>query len=96
MRRSQFGQLLLHGRPTNDRFMVKHGKHLRTDEVQVVVNEGAAIFMRQKRSMGSCLAGQLAGMNNPKEILKLLNSENDKILSALSKKLNSLADRGTP
>lgn len=46
--------------------------------------------------MGSRLAGQLAGMNNPKEILKLLNAENDAILSELSKKLSSLAARGTP
>jgi len=43
--------------------------------------------------MGSRLAGQLAGMSNPQEILKLLNSENDKILSALSKNLGALADR---
>jgi hypothetical protein len=46
--------------------------------------------------MGSRLAGTLTGMSDPKAILKLLNSENDKILLELSKKLNSLADRGTP
>jgi len=46
--------------------------------------------------MGSRLAGQFAGMSNPQEILKLLNSENDKILHNLSVKLSSLAARGTP
>jgi len=43
--------------------------------------------------MGSRLAGELAGLSDPKSILKLLNSENDKILSELSKKLRGLADR---
>jgi hypothetical protein len=45
--------------------------------------------------MGSRLAVKLAGMTDPKAILKLLNSENDKILQATSEKLYSLADRGT-
>jgi len=74
----------------------KTGQLLEADEVRAIANAGTAVFVGQKRSMGSRLAGTLAGMDNPKEILKLLNSENDKILSALSIKLNSLAARGIP
>ena len=69
------------------------GELLDIEDVQTVVNEGAAIFTGQKRSMGSRLAGQLAGMRDPVAILKLLNSENDAILLELSKKLSALADR---
>jgi len=61
------------------------GELLEFDEVETVVCEGAAIFTGQKRSIGSRLAGTLAGMSDPKAILKLLNSENDKILLELSK-----------
>lgn len=71
---------------------VKRGNYLRTDEVESIVCEGVAVFTGQKRSMGSRLAGTLAGMNDPKAILKLLNTENDAILSELSKKLRALAD----
>jgi len=63
------------------------------DEVQQIVVEGTATFTGQKRAMGSRLAGQLAGMSDPKAILKLLNAENDKILLELSKKLSALAAR---
>ena len=63
------------------------------DEVEAIVCEGTAVFTGQKRAMGSRLAGQLAGMTDPVAILKLLNSENDKILLELSKKLSALADR---
>ncbi|MEA2078571.1 MAG: hypothetical protein U9P00_01705 [Pseudomonadota bacterium] len=73
---------------------IRSGELLEVDEVQVVVNEGTAIFMGQKRPMGSRLAGQLAGMSDPKAVLKLLNSENDKILHNLSVKLSALADLG--
>jgi len=46
--------------------------------------------------MGSRLAGQLASMSEPKAILKLLNAENDRILTAVSEKFRALSDRGTP
>jgi len=69
------------------------GELLEFDEVEAVVTEGAAIFVGQKRSMGSRLAGTLAGMSDPKAILKLLNKENDAILLELSKKLHGLVDR---
>ena len=71
----------------------KMGELLEFDEVEAVVCEGTAVFMGQKRSMGSRLAGQLASMTDPKSILKLLNAENDAILLELSKKLSALADR---
>ena len=60
-----------------------------------MVSESIAIFVGQKRSMGRCLAVKLAGMIDPKAILKLLSCENDKILQAMSEKLYGLADRGT-
>ena len=69
------------------------GELLDIEDVQTVVNEGAAIFVGQKRAMGSRLAGQLAGMTNPTAIMKLLNKENDAILLELSKKLSALANR---
>lgn len=69
----------------------RKGQLLDIEDVQIVVNEGTAIFVGQKRSMGSRLAGQLAGMTDPRAILKLLNAENDKILQATSDKLYSLA-----
>lgn len=72
---------------------VSRGEYLQLDDVEALMMEAAATFSGQKRSMGSRLAGQLASMSDPKTILKLLNSENDKILSALSKKLSTLADR---
>jgi len=71
----------------------RKGELLELDDVEAMILEGAAVFAGQKRSMGSRLAGQLAGMTNPTAILKLLNSENDKILLELSKKLSALADR---
>jgi phage terminase Nu1 subunit (DNA packaging protein) len=71
------------------------GELIDIEDLQAVVNEGTAILVGQKRSMSSRLAGQLAGMSDPVAILKLLNSENDKILLELSKKLSALADRAT-
>ena len=72
-------------------YQQKTGELIPVQDLQDVVNEGTAIFVGQKRSMGSRLAGKLAGMTDPTKILKLLNSENDKILNATADKLHSLS-----
>jgi phage terminase Nu1 subunit (DNA packaging protein) len=72
----------------------KIGQLIEMEDLQAVVNEGTAIFVGQKRSMGSRLAGKLAGMTDPTAILKLLNSENDKILAATADKLHALSKKG--
>ena len=74
-------------------YQQKTGAMIPIDVLQATVNEGTAIFVGQKRSMGSRLAGKLAGMTDPTKILKLLISENDKILAATSKKLHELSGR---
>jgi hypothetical protein len=74
-------------------YQQKIGALVPLDDLQAVVNEGTAIFVGLKRSMGSRLAGELANMSDPKQILRLLNKENDAILLQLSKKLGSLANR---
>jgi phage terminase Nu1 subunit (DNA packaging protein) len=74
-------------------YQQKTGELIPIEDLQIVVNEGTAVFTGLKRSMGSRLAGQLAGMSDPKQILRLLNKENDAILLELSKKLGALAAR---
>ena len=68
------------------RFQQASGKMLPVDDVEALMLEVAAAFAGQKRSMGSRLAGRLAGMSDPKRILALLNAENDKILRGVSEK----------
>jgi phage terminase Nu1 subunit (DNA packaging protein) len=75
-------------------YQQKTGALIPLDDLQAVVNEGTAIFAGQRRSMGSRLAGKLAGMTSPTAILKLLNSENDKILAATADKLHELSGVG--
>ena len=58
----------------------KIGAVLPIDDVEAMFLEAAAIFSGQRRSMGSRLAGKLAGMHDPRAILALLNRENDGIL----------------
>jgi hypothetical protein len=74
-------------------YQQKIGQLIEIEDLQEVVNAGTAVFTGQRRSMGSRLAGQLAGMSDPTAILKLLNRENDRILLELSKKLGALAAR---
>ena len=57
----------------------RKGELIEITELQEVVNEGTAIF---------------AGMTDPTAILKLLNSENDKILAATADKLHALSKKG--
>ena len=71
------------------RFKTASGKMLPVEDAEVLMQEAAAIFAGQKRSMGSRLAGKLAGMADPKQILALLNRENDKILRGVSDKFAS-------
>jgi hypothetical protein len=95
LKKSRAALLRVQKRTAEVAYRKQMGELLELDEVQAVVNEGAAVFAGQKRSMGSRLAGTLAGMSDPKEILRLLNSENDAILLELSKKLRALAARAS-
>jgi len=72
----------------------RKGELLELNDVETLLIEGAAVFAGQKRSMGSRLAGKLAGMDDPKAILKLLNSENDRILQNVADKFSALTDLG--
>lgn len=76
-------------------YQQKSAELLPIDVVESLFMEAAAIFVGQKRSMGSRLAGKLAGMSDPQPILKLLNTENDKILAGVADKFSALADLGT-
>jgi hypothetical protein len=69
-------------------YQEKAGKLLSVDDVEQLMLEAAATFAGQKRSMGSRLAGQLAGMTDPKAIMNLLNHENDAILRNVSKQFS--------
>lgn len=72
---------------------VSRKTHLSLTDVEALLSEAAAIFMGQKRSMGSRLAGQLASMSDPKAILALLNSENDAILRDTADKFSEIKDK---
>ena len=74
------------------KFEQTSGQLLPIDDVEAMMLEIAAIFAGQKRSMGSRLAGKLAGMNDPKRILALLNRENDAILKNVSAKFSETAN----
>ena len=74
------------------KFQQASGKLLPIDDAEAMMLEIAAIFAGQKRSMGSRLAGKLAGMNDPKRILALLNRENDAILKNVSAKFSETAN----
>jgi len=75
-------------------YQEKTGQLLNIDDVEALLIEGAAVFVGQKRSMGSRLSGKLAGMSDPKAILKLLNSENDAILKNTAAKFSSIKNLG--
>jgi hypothetical protein len=68
------------------------GKLLSIGDAEALMLEAAASFAGQKRSMGSRLAGQLAGMSDPKQILALLNKENDAILRTVAEVFRAKGD----
>ena len=75
-------------------YLEKTGQMLKINDVEAILIEGAAVFVGQKRSMGSRLAGKLASMTDPKAILKLLNKENDAILRNTSDKFSQIKNLG--
>jgi hypothetical protein len=75
-------------------YQEKAGKLLPIDDVEALILEATAAYVGQRRSMGSRLAGELAGMSDPKTILAVLNQENDAILRTLSNTFGEYAKRG--
>jgi len=73
-------------------YQQKTGQLLLVADVEAVMMEAAAIFTGQKRALGSRLSSKLASMTDPKAILKLLNSENDKILANTADKFGEITN----
>ncbi len=73
-------------------YQQKTGQLLLVADVEAVMMEAAAIFTGQKRALGSRLSSKLASMTDPKAILKLLNSENDKILANTAAKFGEITN----
>lgn len=68
------------------------GNLIPAEDVQIAINELAAIYAGQLDAIGGRLAHEVAGMTEPAEILDLLTREARAIRETVAIKLDALAD----
>jgi len=72
---------------------VRNGELLEISDVEILILETTALLVGQLSSLGSRLAGELAGLSNPKTVLKRINAETDRLRRDIAKKFREGAAR---